>query len=152
MELVTRWAFYDKTFRLNKKNIPNIDILNKAIEFDKNDHKQQIKKNMLPFELIFFELGAEVLKNVEGFLAANPNKAIQGIRNAVAKSIRDVRKGGDLKKLKIIDQHLNKIRAIGGWDTIVPSEGLVFVYKGNTYKLTGAFASINQITGLMNFD
>ena len=152
MELVTRWAFGDKSFRLNKKNITDETLLAKAIKFDKQNHQDQIKKNMFPFETLIFELGVEVLKNVEGFLAANPNKTIQGIRNAVAKSIRDVRKGGDLKKLKRIDQQLAKIKAIGGWNAIVPSEGIVMVYRGNTYKLTGAFAPINQITGLMNFD
>ena len=106
---------------------------------------------MFPFETLFFELGAEVLKNVEGFLAASPDKAVQNVRRQVAKAISDVRKGGDLKKLNRLKTQLSKIEAIGGFNTIVPSEGLVFVYKGNTYKLTGAFAPINQITGLMSF-
>ena len=44
-----------------------------------------------------------------------------------------------------------KIQSIGGFDKIVPSEGLVFIYKGKTYKLTGIFAPINQLTGLMTF-
>ena len=106
---------------------------------------------MFPFETLFFELGAEVLKNVEGFLAANPDKAVQNVRRQVAKAISDVRKGGDLKKLNRMTQQLAKVQAIGGFKTIVPSEGLVFVYKGNTYKLTGAFAPVNQITGMMAF-
>ena len=110
-------------------------------------------ENFLHLELatLFFELGAEVLKNVEGFLAANPDKAIQNIRKQVAKAISDVRKGGDLKKLNKMTQQLKKINAIGGFKTIVPSEGIVFIYKGNTYKLTGAFAPVNQITGMMTF-
>ena len=33
-------------------------------------------------------------------------------------------------------------------DKIVPNEGIVFVYAGNTYKLTGAFAPLNQILGI----
>ena len=126
-------------------------VLAKAIEIDKQKHDAQVKRNMLPFETLFFELGAEVLKNAEGFLAANPDKAIQGIRRQVAKAIGDVRKGGDIKKLNRLSQQLNKIKAIGGFKTIVPSEGLVFIYKGKTYKLTGAFAPINQITGMMTF-
>ena len=32
-----------------------------------------------------------------------------------------------------------------------PSEGLVFKYKGNIYKFTGAFAPINQILGSLKF-
>ena len=149
--LVKRWAFFDKSFRLNKKFIEDEKILEKAKGFDKMSHAAQVKKNMFPFETLFFELGAEVLKNVEGFLAANPDKAVQNVRRQVAKAISDVRKGGDLKKLNRMTQQLAKVQAIGGFKTIVPSEGLVFVYKGNTYKLTGAFAPVNQITGMMAF-
>ena len=38
--------------------------------------------------------------------------------------------------------------ALGGVDKIVPNEGIVFVYKENTYKLTGTFAPLNQILGI----
>ena len=151
MGLVKRWAFSDKSFRLDKKNIPDNKMLDTAKGFDKINHAAQVKKNMFPFETLFFELGAEVLKNVEGFLAANPDKAVQAVRRQVAKAISDVRKGGDLKKLNRMHAQLAKVQAIGGFKTIIPSEGLVFVYKGNTYKLTGAFAPVNQITGMMAF-
>jgi len=151
MGLVKRWAFFDKSFRLDKKNIPDSKMLDVAKGFDKMNHADQVKKNMFPFETLFFELGAEVLKNVEGFLAANPDKAVQSVRRQVAKAISDVRKGGDLKKLNRMHAQLAKVQAIGGFKTIIPSEGLVFVYKGNTYKLTGAFAPVNQITGMMAF-
>ena len=50
-----------------------------------------------------------------------------------------------------MSQQLNKLNSIGGMKSIVPSEGLVFIYKGKTYKLTGAFAPINQITGMIYF-
>ena len=151
MGLVKRWAFNDKSYRLNGKNIPDKELLDKIKNTDKIKVAVQVKKNMLPFEKIFFELGAEVLKNVEGFLAANPDKAVQAIRKQVAQAIKFVRKGGDLKKLNKLKDQLDKIQSMGGFEKIIPSEGLVFIYKGNTYKLTGIFAPINQITGLMNF-
>ncbi len=149
--LVTRWAFNDKSFRLDKKNIEDETLLTAAKEFDKQKHVDQVKKNMFPFETLFFELGAEVLKNVEGFLAANPNKAIQNVRKQVAKAITDVRSGGDIKKMNRLVAQLKKIKAIGGFKTIIPSEGLVFIYKGKTYKLTGSFGPVNQIAGMMTF-
>ena len=151
MGLVKRWAFFDKSFRLNKKNVEDETILQKATKIDKQKHQAQVKKNMLPFEKLFFELGAEVLKNVENFLAANPDKAIQNIRKQVSAAVKHVRKGGDLKNINKLKAQLEKIQGIGGFKTIVPSEGLVFIYKGNTYKLTGAFAPINQITGMLYF-
>ena len=151
MGLVKRWAFFDKSFRLNKKTIPNEKTLAIAMDIDKMKHADQVKKNMLPFEKLFFELGAEVLKNAEGFLAANPDKAVQNIRKQIKNAVSVVRKGGDIKKINRLSQQLNKLNSIGGMKSIVPSEGLVFVYKGKTYKLTGAFAPINQITGMIYF-
>ena len=53
-----------------------------------------------------------------------------------------------MKKLK---QQLEKLNSIGGLGKIVPVEGIVFKYKGNTYKFTGAFAPVNQIFGLVSF-
>tara|TARA_R110001592_G_scaffold51696_5_gene158847 strand:- start:7783 stop:10059 length:2277 start_codon:yes stop_codon:yes gene_type:complete len=151
MGLVKRWAFSDKSFRLNKKTIEDEKTLAKAIDYDKTKLADQIKKNMLPFEKLFFELGVEVLKNVDGYLAANPDKAVQNMRKQVKSAISIVRKGGDIKKINRLSQQLSKLNSIGGMNAIVPSEGLVFVYKGKTYKLTGAFAPINQITGMIYF-
>ena len=106
---------------------------------------------MKPFETLFFQVGAEIMKNMSGFMAANPSRAIQGMRKRLGKAISNVRSGGDLKKLNTLKLQLDKLNKIGGVDAIVPSEGIVFKYKGKTYKFTGAFAPVNQITGLMSF-
>ena len=52
---------------------------------------------------------------------------------------------GQIQKLKSELERLNKL---GGIEKIVASEGLVFVYNGKTYKLTGTFAPLNQILGI----
>jgi len=151
--LVKRWAFFDKSYGIRdiKNDISYIKLRDIVLKFDKEDHTKQVKENMKPFETLFFEVGAEILKNVKGFIAANPDKAVQGIRKRLDKAISNVRKGGDLKKLNTLKLQLDKLNAIGGVDSIVPSEGIVFKYNGKTYKFTGAFAPINQITGLISF-
>ena len=50
------------------------------------------------------------------------------------KAIKTVQSGGDLKKLSRLKTQLDRLNAIGGTKAIVPSEGLVFKYKGKTYK------------------
>ena len=134
-----------------KKDIKDEKFLEFVLNYDKENHAKQVKENMKPFEILFFEVGAEILKNVQGFMAANPTKAVQGIRNKLSAAITDVRKGGDLKKLNKLKSQLEKFEAIGGVSAIVPSEGIVFKYQGKTYKFTGAFAPVNQITGLISF-
>ena len=91
------------------------------------------------------------MKNISDWLAVNPDKTVQRMKQKLDSSISNVRKGGDLKKLNTLKLQLDKLKSIGGVDSIVPSEGIVFKYKGKTYKFTGAFAPINQITGLIYF-
>jgi hypothetical protein len=152
--LTKRWAFFDKSYKIPtiKKDLKDEpDFLSWVLKTDKENHAKMVKENMKPFETLFFEVGAEILKNVKGFMAANPNKSVQSIRKKLNTSIENVKASGDKKKLNTLKLQLDKLNKIGGVDAIVPSEGIVFKYKGKTYKFTGAFAPINQITGLISF-
>ena len=148
MGLVKRWAFYDSSFRLNKKNISDSKVLAWATKTDKQDHSKMAKNNMRPFEDIFLGLGAEVLSFMSSALTVNPNKALRDIQKQLDKTIADVKKSGDPKKIAKLKMELERLKSIGGRDKIVPNEGIVFTYKGGTYKLTGTFAPLNQILGL----
>ena len=151
--LVRRWAFFEKKYSVAnmKKDIENEKFLEWVLKYDKENHAKQVKENMRPFEVLFFEVGAEILKNVEGFIAVNPSKTAQSLRKDVKKAISDLKSGGDIKKMARFKTQLDRFEAIGGAKAVVPSEGLVFKYQGKTYKFTGAFAPINQIMGLINF-
>jgi len=151
--LVKRWAFFDKSYKISniKKDIDNEEFLNWALDFDKTDHKDMVKKNIEPFEHLFLELGVEVLKNIEGFLSANPDKTVQDIRNQVAKEIKNIKLNGSPDQIKKLETQLKKIQAIGGFSGIVPSEGIVLKWNGKIYKITGLFAPIGQLTGIMKY-
>ena len=151
--LTMRWAFFDKSYSVRdmKATIKNDKFLDWVLTTDKIDHLKMTQNNMKPFEELFFEVGAEIMKNIDGWLAVNPAKSVQSIRKKLKSAISDVRSGGNLKKLNKLQQQLSKLDSIGGLSAVVPTEGLVFKYNGNTYKFTGAFAPINQITGMMTF-
>ena len=148
MGLVKRWAFYDKSFRLDKKNLTDVKTLEWAKGIDKNDHAKMAKDNIRPFEDIFLGIGADILSFMSSVLAANPDKAVRDMKKRLDKTIKDVKKSGDVKKINKLKLELQRLNAIGGTDKIVPNEGIVFVYGGKTFKLTGTFAPLNQILGL----
>ena len=148
MGLVKRWAFYDKSFRLDKKNLSDVKTLEWAKGIDKNDHAKMAKDNIRPFEDIFLGIGADILSFMSSVLAANPKQAVRDMKKQLDKTIKDVRKSGDVKKIAKLKMELQRLKAIGGTDKIVPNEGIVFVYGGKTFKLTGTFAPLNQILGL----
>ena len=148
MGLVKRWAFYDKSFRLDKKNLSDVKTLEWAKGIDKNDHAKMAKDNIRPFEDIFLGIGADILSFMSSVLAANPKQAVRDMKKQLDKTIKDVKKSGDVKKIAKLKMELQRLKAIGGTDKIVPNEGIVFVYGGKTFKLTGTFAPLNQILGL----
>ena len=148
MGLVKRWAFYDKSFRLDKKNFSDEKTLEWVKGIDKNDHAKIAKDNIRPFEDIFLGVGADILSFMGSVLAANPDKAVRDMKKRLDNTIKDVRKSGDVKKIQKLKLELQRLNAIGGKDKIVPNEGIVFVYNGKTFKLTGTFAPLNQILGL----
>ena len=149
--LVKRWAYLNKSFRLDKKSIKHEKFLGWAKGVDKFDHKKLAYEHIKPFELLFLELGAEILKNLEGFLAVNPKKAVQKLKKDLKSAISGLRTSKDIKNINLLKKNLQKINSIGGTTSIVPSEGLVFKYKGKMYKFTGAFAPVNQILGALKF-
>jgi hypothetical protein len=151
MGLVKRWAFEDKSFRLDNKNITNVPTLEWAKKIDTQDHTKLAKQNTRKFEDIFLGVGAEVLSFMSSVLTVNPDSAVRAMKSRLDSTIKDVRKSGNPAQIAKLKMELERLAAIGGSDKIVPNEGIVFTYKGSVFKLTGSFASLNQILGLMYF-
>ena len=100
---------------------------------------------------LYYELPENATELQELISAKNMNAQIGEIFRAcyrygeVAHSpeIRDIK-----KILFYAKAELERLNKLGGIEKIVANEGLVFVYNGKTYKLTGTFAPLNQILGI----
>jgi hypothetical protein len=150
--LTRRWSAGDKSFRLNSTTISDATMLAKIIEIDKTKSIALGKDNIKKFEEIFLELGADVLYNITNYLAVNPSESVKSLRRDVLRAIEAVKASDDIEVLNKLQIQLQRIEKLGGFDKIVPSEGIVFVYKGKTYKYTGAFAPINALMGIIRYD
>jgi hypothetical protein len=151
--LIYRWSFNDKSTNIAalKKQIDNPEFVNWVTEFDKKDFKAYKKQNLEPFESIFLRLGVLVLQNASNFLAANPSQTVQTIKSEMAELIKNLQTSPNPDTIKKLELELQRIQKLGGFDSIVPAEGVVFTYQGNTYKMTGAFAPVNQILGVLKY-
>ena len=144
--LVKRWAFGDKSFRLN--TISNEDIVKWAIDTDKINVAKQQKENMQPFEEIFLGVGADILSFVSSVLTVHPDAAIRNMKDRLKDVAEKVRTAGSPTQIQKFKSELERLNKLGGVANIVASEGLVFFYGGKTYKLTGTFAPLNQLLGI----
>jgi hypothetical protein len=107
---------------------------------------------------LFLKLGVRVLKNIENLTAVNPNDSTKKIKQSVAAAIKGIQDAinnetiaDNDKAIKFLRRELGRLKDIGGFEAIVPTEGVVFRYKGKLYKLTGAFAPVNQLLGYLRF-
>jgi hypothetical protein len=144
--LVKRWAFGNKGFRI--ADIKDDKLKAWAEQIDKQDQQKIGKQNLMRFEEIFLGVGADVLSFMTSVLTANPDSAKKQMVSRLQSTISQVKGSGDPKKIAKLKLELERLNALGGFEKIVPNEGIVFVYNGNTYKLTGAFAPLNQILGI----
>ena len=72
-------------------------------------------------------------------------QAIEDIKATASDNVSDD------SALVFLKRELRRLKDIGGFKAVLPTEGLVFKYQGKLYKLTGAFAPINQIFGYLKF-
>tara|TARA_Y100000389_G_scaffold182303_1_gene198796 strand:+ start:1148 stop:2416 length:1269 start_codon:yes stop_codon:yes gene_type:complete len=150
--LLKRWAYNDKK-SLNMRSLAKIvdsSQVSSIKEYDKNS-KKKWKENILPFENLFLELGSDVLKNVSNFVAANPEKEKQRLHTQIKKEAESIKQNGDISQITKVEKELKRLQGIGGIESIIPTEGLVFKYKGKMFKLTGTFAAINQLMGIIRY-
>jgi hypothetical protein len=152
--LLLRWAYDDKK-TLNIRDLEKMGLSKTQADavkkFDKEDVKKKYKENIRPFEDLFLELGSIILKNASNFVAANPTAEMQRLHNELRSESDKIKANGDLSQIAKVEAELARLDRIGGIESIIPTEGLVFVYKGHTYKLTGTFAAVNQLMGFIKY-
>jgi len=151
--LLLRWAYGDKK-TLNLRSLDKSLGKDKASvikKFDKEDFKKKQKENIRPFEDLFLELGSVILKNASNFVAANPDKEMQRLHTQIRTEADKIKKGGGTEQVNKVIAELERLDRIGGIESIIPTEGVVFVYNGKVFKLTGTFAAINQLMGIIKY-
>ena len=150
--LLLRWAYLDKK-TLNMRDLKKAVTPEqaKAVKDYDGQRNKKYKENILPFENLFLELGADVLKNASNFVAANPDAEKARLHNQIRTEADKIKKNGDLTQINKVEKELKRLEGIGGIESIIPTEGLVFKFKGKTFKLTGTFAAINQLMGIIKY-
>ncbi|MFM2009980.1 MAG: hypothetical protein RLZZ479_371 [Bacteroidota bacterium] len=148
-----RIAGIDKSFTVAniKKNLA-VNVSEWFINLEKTREKELKKRVYLPLESIFLELGTEVMKNVSSFLSANPTKAAEEMKKEIDSVIAKIRKEGGEDAIKKMEYELERVAAAGGLESIVPTEGITFLYKGKLYKFTGIFAALHQIRSILVYN
>lgn len=105
-----------------------------------------------PLENLIIKAGLMLMKNLVGYVTADPSKSAQILANELESAITDIEgddNGLTPEKIKRFNKNIEKLNQYQNEVTGV--EGIVFNYKGNVYKMTSTFGAVNQILGLMRY-
>ena len=129
---------------------PKLKELVKSAESLQANVNQEI---IFPIESLVVDAGLQLMKNMMGFVTTNRSKSAQSLANELSKTIDDLSSSKDKmspSKWSIFQKNLAKLKQFG--EDVVGVEGIVFIYKGKPYKMTGNFGVINQLLGIMKYD
>jgi hypothetical protein len=121
------------------------------INLEKNSGKSLKRRVYAPLEGLFLEVGTEMMKNMSAFLSANPTDAAEAMRKEIDATIATIKTNGDEKDIEKLEHELRRVTAAGGLESIVPTEGITFIFKGTLYKYTGIFAPLHQIRSMVAY-
>jgi hypothetical protein len=149
--LARRIADIDKSYSVAmiKKDLG--DNSSWFIDLEKKMAKKWKRAVYAPLESIFLEIGTEMMKNISAFLSANPTEAAEQMRKEIDATIAKIRTNGDETDVEKLEHELSRVAAAGGLESIVPTEGITFLFKGKLYKYTGIFAPLHQIRSILAY-
>lgn len=144
--LINRWVNQDKSFKIT--NIYKLDPDNKALiqKMDKGANKM-MGKIMSPLDVIFLSVGSIIVANIKTFMTIHPDKAIRKIETSMKDTTDKINASGNDALKDALKQQQKRINDVG-IDTISPSEGITFFYKGELLKFTGLFSAQNALINL----
>jgi hypothetical protein len=119
----------------------------KAALRDVMKKRKQLRESYLaPVMETIREVSTLALSGTSSSLVDSHEKELSRIQTAFEEAVKSVRNSNDDRKLSVLEK--NKCQ-LSCKDQITSSqEGVVFKFEGNSYKLTGKFAPLNQILGL----
>ena len=102
-----------------------------------------------PIEDAIYALSVEVLRGVHSTLIADGDAEVQRLRKVLANAIREIQARGGDEALSTLERHMDRLKEINNVSSSM--EGIIFTYKGRSYKFTGAFAPAHQIISLIRY-
>lgn len=107
------------------------------------------KKMVAPIEKAISDFAIEVLRGLNSTLIANSEGEVARLKSQVNKAIKAIQSSGNQVAMDVLHKEMQRLGSVENIGAAM--EGMVFFYKGQAYKFTGAFAPAHQILSLFKY-
>lgn len=104
-----------------------------------------------PLEDLIIYAGIQLMKCIEGFMAADPSQEAKKALASLDGTITSIKEGEyelSPEKIAAFKKNLAKIEH---YHEMLPAEGILFKYKNKVYKMTGPGTAANEILGIIKY-
>lgn len=114
--------------------------------------KELMVETIKPIEKAIHEFGIDLLTGLKSAYIGDNLSEIERIKKDLRKTINQIKikYNNSISMMDFLQTQLNKIGDINNINTTI--EGVVFDFNDKTYKITGLFAPINQINGILQYE
>src|SRR6478609_8266523 len=111
---------------------------------------EPLKKRMVaPIEKAISDFAIEVLRGLNSTLIANSEGEVSRLKAQLNKAIKAIQSSGNQAAMDVLQKEMQRLGSVENIGAAM--EGMVFFYKGQAYKFTGAFAPAHQILSLFKY-
>lgn len=139
---------------------PGVPALKKMVPEEQKEMKQIISSFILsseallksmvqPIEQTITDFAVEVLRGIKSTLIDNSDDEVMRLQGQVSKAINAIKSSGNQIAMDVLQKEMARLKSVDNVSSAM--EGIVFFYKGQAYKFTGAFAPAHQILSLFKY-
>lgn len=111
---------------------------------------EPLKKKMVqPIEKAIQDFTVEVLRGLSSTLIARSDEEVTRLKAQLTKAIKAIEASGNQTAMDILQKEMSRLGSVENVGAAM--EGIVFFFKGQAYKFTGAFAPAHQILALFKY-
>ena len=105
-----------------------------------------------PIEDLVIEAGLLSMKNLNGYISADPSASAKKLSGELNKCIEELSsREHELDRSKLIRFKKNLSKLDQYQREVTGVEGIVFLYKGKVFKMTSTYSQCNQILGILKY-
>jgi len=148
--LIRRWAYSDKSTNIikllsgrNSKLVQWVKETDPTIDDKRTEFLEPIIE-------LFSKVGSIVLTNLEDLASSDQDKTRKSI---IAKATEGINKMKEYRgeKSQFLKVQYERFLRTGGINSIAPTEGIVFEFNGQLFKLTGSYLPLLKIISFFRF-
>jgi len=106
-------------------------------------------KYLAPIEKTIHAFAIEVLRGLPSSLISRSDAEVARLQAYLARAIETIQASGHQAAMAVLRKEMSRLGSVE--NLAAAMEGIVFFYKGQAYKFTGAFAPAHQIMALFKF-